>query len=75
MAFRVELPGLYFDDVVADATPTRPTLVNRNPEPNEVEVSAGTNIALEIVDVWLTTPFDGGRHERRINQIDNPPRV
>jgi ribose 5-phosphate isomerase B len=26
--------------------------------------------ALEIVDVWLATPFDGGRHERRIRQID-----
>ncbi|MHC4986649.1 MAG: ribose 5-phosphate isomerase B [Planctomycetota bacterium] len=27
-------------------------------------------IALELVDVWLTTPFDGGRHERRIKKID-----
>jgi len=26
--------------------------------------------ALEIVKVWLETPFDGGRHLRRINQID-----
>jgi ribose 5-phosphate isomerase B len=26
--------------------------------------------ALEIVRVWLETPFDGGRHERRIRQID-----
>ncbi len=24
----------------------------------------------EIVNVWLTTPFDGGRHERRIREID-----
>ena len=23
----------------------------------------------QIVRVWLTTPFDGGRHERRINRI------
>ncbi len=22
-----------------------------------------------IVDVWLDTPFDGGRHERRVNKI------
>ena len=24
----------------------------------------------EIVHTWLRTPFDGGRHERRIRQID-----
>lgn len=23
-----------------------------------------------ILQVWLTTPFEGGRHERRIQQID-----
>lgn len=27
-------------------------------------------MALEIVDTWLTTPFDGGRHQRRIEMID-----
>ena len=26
--------------------------------------------ALEIVKVWLTTPFEGGRHEKRIQQIE-----
>ena len=26
--------------------------------------------ALEIVDVWLATPFAGGRHQARIAQID-----
>jgi ribose 5-phosphate isomerase B len=26
--------------------------------------------ALEIVDVWLGSPFEGGRHARRIAQID-----
>lgn len=25
---------------------------------------------LAIVDMWLVTPFDGGRHERRIEEID-----
>ncbi len=25
--------------------------------------------ALEMIDVWLATPFDGGRHLRRINKI------
>ena len=27
-------------------------------------------MALAIVDVWLKTGFDGGRHERRIRQIE-----
>lgn len=26
--------------------------------------------ALAIVDMWLVTPFDGGRHQRRIDMID-----
>jgi len=26
--------------------------------------------ALAIVDVWLSTPFDGGRHEARIEKLD-----
>ena len=29
----------------------------------------GTMLALEIVDVWLDTPFDGGRHQRRIDKV------
>jgi ribose 5-phosphate isomerase B len=29
--------------------------------------------ALEIVRIWLETPFDGGRHARRIELIDHPP--
>ena len=28
-------------------------------------------LAKKIVKVWLTTPFDGGRHEKRIQQIEN----
>lgn len=28
--------------------------------------------ALEIVRVWLETPFEGGRHQRRIDLIDQP---
>lgn len=27
-------------------------------------------LALEIVKTWLDTPFEGGRHERRIEKID-----
>jgi ribose 5-phosphate isomerase B len=26
--------------------------------------------ALELVKVWLDTPFEGGRHQRRIELID-----
>lgn len=29
----------------------------------------GVDLALEIVDVWLKTEFEGGRHERRVNKI------
>jgi ribose 5-phosphate isomerase B len=28
---------------------------------------------LPILTAWLETPFDGGRHQRRIEQIDPPP--
>lgn len=28
-------------------------------------------LALKMIDIWLATPFEGGRHERRINQIDD----
>lgn len=30
-------------------------------------------LALEIVDLWLATAFEGGRHARRIAQIDGEP--
>ena len=29
----------------------------------------GTGLAIELVDVFLNTEFEGGRHERRVNQI------
>ncbi len=29
----------------------------------------GEELALSIVDVWLSTPFEGGRHKRRIELI------
>ncbi len=29
----------------------------------------GPNLAKQIVQVWLATPFGGGRHERRVNKI------
>lgn len=30
----------------------------------------GDYLALDIVDIWLKTPFEGGRHERRIAMIE-----
>ena len=29
----------------------------------------GAGLAIELVDVFLNTEFEGGRHERRVNQI------
>ena len=29
----------------------------------------GVGLALEMVDVWLSTEFEGGRHENRVNKI------
>ncbi len=31
----------------------------------------GNGIAIEIVKTFLSTPFEGGRHERRLNLIEN----
>ena len=28
-------------------------------------------LALDLVKIWLETPFDGGRHQRRIDKITN----
>ncbi|MGH2692439.1 MAG: ribose 5-phosphate isomerase B [Actinomycetota bacterium] len=30
----------------------------------------GSGLAREIVELWLTTDFEGGRHERRVAQIE-----
>lgn len=31
----------------------------------------GPTLASEIVQTWLDTPFEGGRHQRRIDKIEN----
>jgi phage tail-like protein len=51
MADYLAIAGLYVDDVLADSTPTRPALINRDPEPDEVQVPVDTCLAMEIVDV------------------------
>jgi ribose 5-phosphate isomerase B len=30
----------------------------------------GSELAREIVTTWLATPFEAGRHERRVAQLD-----
>ena len=30
----------------------------------------GKGLASEIVDTWLTTAFEGGRHQRRLDKIN-----
>ncbi len=30
----------------------------------------GPDLALDVVDSWLKTQFEGGRHERRVNMIE-----
>ena len=34
------------------------------------ERTTGLGLALDIVDTWLKTAFEGGRHQRRIDMID-----
>ena len=29
----------------------------------------GQGLALDIVDIWLHTEFEGGRHEKRVEKI------
>lgn len=31
--------------------------------------AVGEKLALEIVDVWLSTAFEGGRHQRRVGKV------
>lgn len=31
----------------------------------------GEGLALDIVDIWLKSEFEGGRHKRRVDKIEN----
>ncbi len=31
----------------------------------------GINLAMDIVDVWLESKFEGGRHQRRVDMMEN----
>jgi phage tail-like protein len=49
--YDLELPAVYVDALVLDATATRPALANRDPEPNEIAIPVDSNVAVEITDV------------------------
>lgn len=31
----------------------------------------GINLAMDIVDIWLESMFEGGRHQRRVDMMEN----
>lgn len=31
----------------------------------------GINLAMDIVDIWLDSKFEGGRHQRRVDMMEN----
>jgi ribose 5-phosphate isomerase B len=33
----------------------------------------GDGVAEQIAEIFFSTPFDGGRHERRVAKIEHPP--
>ncbi len=37
--------------------------------------TTGPGVAAQILDVFLATPFEGGRHERRVEKIEAGPGV
>ena len=34
--------------------------------------TTGPGVALQMLDIFLATPFEGGRHGRRVEKIDSP---
>lgn len=52
--------------------PMSAELCRRHNDANMMAIGAGVTgpkLAERMVDVFLTTPFDGGRHQRRIDKI------
>jgi len=50
-------------------------LARRHNDANMISLGAwitDPETVLMIVETWLTTPFEGGRHEARIRKIDGP---
>lgn len=47
-------------------------MTRRHNDTNMMAMGAGVvgeMLALKIVDTWLDTPFEGGRHQRRVDKI------
>ena len=52
--------------------PLSASLTRRHNNTNVLALGAGivgVNLALEIVDTWLNTEFEGGRHQRRVDKV------
>ncbi|MDD3400028.1 MAG: ribose 5-phosphate isomerase B [Eubacteriales bacterium] len=54
--------------------PQQAKMTRMHNDANVLALGAGyvsDNLALEIVDIWMNTEFEGGRHARRVNQISD----
>lgn len=52
--------------------PLSAEMTRRHNDTNVLAMGAGIvgeNLALQIVDIWLGTEFEGGRHQRRVDKI------
>lgn len=52
--------------------PLSAEMTRRHNDTNMLAMGAGIvgeNLALKIVDTWLSTEFEGGRHQRRVDKI------
>lgn len=52
--------------------PLSAEMTRRHNDTNMLAMGAGIigqNLALRIVDTWLSTAFEGGRHQRRVDKI------
>ncbi len=52
--------------------PLSAEMTRRHNDTNMLAMGAGIigqNLALRIVDTWLNTAFEGGRHQRRVDKI------
>ena len=52
--------------------PLSAEMTRRHNDTNMLAMGAGIigqNLAMDIVDIWLSTEFEGGRHQRRVDKI------